>query len=80
MITPTQSKPIPLPAILVYGTSTSPALTQASWFRSEDKEAVKAAAAALKFSVIELQSDAEKPLSAGTTIQNALMLHKVWFE
>jgi hypothetical protein len=43
----------------------SPALTQASWFRAEDKEAVKAAAEALKFSVIELQTDAEKALAAG---------------
>ena len=46
-----QPKPNPLPAILVYGTPSGPALTQASWFRAEDKEAVKAAAEALKFSV-----------------------------
>ena len=65
MSTPIQPKPNPLPAILVYGTPSSPALTQASWFRAEDKEAVKAAAAALKFSVIELQTDAEKALAAG---------------
>ena len=44
MTTATQSKPNPLPAILVYGTPSGPALTQASWFRAEDKEAVKAAA------------------------------------
>src|SRR5271154_1629542 len=43
-----------------------PALTQASWFRAEDTEAVKAAAEALKFSVIELQTDADKALAAGT--------------
>ncbi len=60
-----QAKPNPLPAILVYGTPSGPALTQASWFRAEDKEAVKAAAEALKFSVIELQTDAEKALAAG---------------
>ena len=65
MSTPIQPKPNPLPAILVYGTPSSPALTQASWFRAEDKEAVKAASAALKFSVIELQTDAEKALAAG---------------
>ena len=65
MTNPTQPKPNPLPAILVYGTPSSPALTQASWFRSEDKEAVKAAAEALKFSVIELQTDADKTLAAG---------------
>ena len=57
--------PNPVPAILVYGTPTSPALTQASWFRSEDKETVKSAAEALKFSVIELQTDADKALAAG---------------
>jgi len=55
MANPTQPKTNPLPAILVYGTPTSLALTQASWFRAEDKEAVKAAAEALRFSVIELQ-------------------------
>ena len=65
MTTATQPKPNPLPAILVYGTPSGPALTQASWFRAEDKEAVKAAAEALKFSVIELQTDADRALAAG---------------
>ena len=60
-----QSKPDPVPAILVYGTPSGPALTQASWFRAEDKEAVKAAAEALKFSVIELHTDADRALAAG---------------
>jgi hypothetical protein len=54
-----------VPAILVYGTASNPALTQASWFRAEDKEAVKAAAEALKFSVIELLTDADRALAAG---------------
>jgi hypothetical protein len=44
----TQPKPTPVPGILVFGTPTNPALTQASWFRAEDKEAVKAAARELK--------------------------------
>src|ERR1700758_4379093 len=65
MTSATQPKPNPLPAILVYGTPSSPALTQAAWFRAEDKEAVKAAAEALKFSVIELQTEADKALAAG---------------
>jgi len=65
MTTPAQPNPNPLPAILVYGTPRSPELTQASWFRAEDKEAAKAAAAELKFSVIELQTDAEKALATG---------------
>jgi hypothetical protein len=53
----TQPKPDPVPAILVYGTPSGPALTQASWFRPEDKEAVKAAPKELKFSVIELRTE-----------------------
>ena len=65
MTNPTQPKPNPVPAILVYGTPSSPELTQASWFRAEDREAVKAAAEALKFSVIELRTDAEKALTVG---------------
>ncbi len=64
-ITQPKPNPNPLPAILVYGTPSGPALTQASWFRAEDKEAVKAAAEALKFSVIELQTDADRALAAG---------------
>jgi hypothetical protein len=65
MKTGTQLNPNPLPAILVYGTPSGPALTQASWFRAEDKEAVKAAAKELKFAVIELQTDADRALAAG---------------
>jgi hypothetical protein len=60
-----QPKANPVPALLVYGTPSGPALTQASWFRAEDKEAVMAAAEALKFSVIELQTDADRALAAG---------------
>jgi hypothetical protein len=65
MTNATQPKPNPVPAILVYGTPNGPAMTQASWFRPEDKEAVKAAALARKFSVIELHTDAERALAAG---------------
>jgi hypothetical protein len=65
MTNPTEPKPNSLPAILVYGTPNGPALTQASWFRAEDKEAVKAAADELKFSVIELLTDADRALAAG---------------
>jgi hypothetical protein len=54
-----------VPAILVYGTPSGPALTQASWFRADDKEAVKAAAEAMKFAVIELRTDADRALAAG---------------
>jgi hypothetical protein len=65
MTTPAQPNPNPLPAILVYGTPGSPELTQASWFRAEDQQAARAAAETLKFSVIELQTNAEKALTAG---------------
>ena len=65
MTNPIPPRSNPLPAILVYGTPSGPALTQASWFRAEDKEAVKSAAEALKFSVIELRSDADRALAAG---------------
>ena len=65
MTTATQPKPDPLPAVLVYGTPSGLAMTRASWFRAEDKEAVKAAAEALKFSVMELQTDADRALAAG---------------
>jgi hypothetical protein len=65
MANPTQPKPNPVPAILVYGTPSGPAMTQASWFRAEDKEAVKAAAKELKFSMIELRTDADRALAAG---------------
>ena len=65
MTTPTQPKSTPVPAILVYGTPSGPALTQASWFRAEDKEAVKAAAEAAEVLGDQLQTDAERALAAG---------------
>ena len=65
MTSPTQPKSTPLPALLVYGTPTSPELTQASWFRAEDKQAAKAAAETLKFSAIDIQTEAEKALTVG---------------
>src|SRR5271170_1742594 len=65
MTNPTEPQAKPLPAILVYGTPSGPALPQASWFRAEDKEAVKAAAKELKFSVIELHTDEDRALAAG---------------
>jgi hypothetical protein len=65
MTTGTQPKSNPVPAILVYGTPSGLAMTQASWFRAEDKDAVKAAAEALKFSVLKLQTDADRALAAG---------------
>ncbi len=60
MTSASQTKPNPLPAILVYGCPSSPDLTQASWFRAEDKQVAKAAAEALKFAVIDIQTEAEK--------------------
>jgi hypothetical protein len=49
----------------VYGTPTSPELTQASWFRAEDKQAAKAAAVGLKFSAIDIQTEADRVLTVG---------------
>src|ERR1700727_1617163 len=65
MTSPTHPKHTPVPAVLIYGTPTSPDLTQASWFRAEDKQAAIAAAEALKFSVIDIQTEAEKALTVG---------------
>src|SRR5271154_4298628 len=61
----TATQPKPVPAVLVYGTPTSPELTQASWFRAEDKEAAKAAAETSKFFVIDIETEAEKALTLG---------------
>jgi hypothetical protein len=65
MTSPSQPKSTPVPAVLVYGTPTSPELTQASWFRAEDRQAAKAAAEKLKFSVIEINSEPERALLVG---------------
>src|SRR5580704_14186014 len=65
MTSSNQPKPTPIPSVLVYGAPTSPDLTKASWFRAEDKQAAKAAAETLKFSVIDIQSEAEKALTIG---------------
>ncbi len=65
MTSPAQPKSTPIPAIIVYGAPTSSELTQASWFRAEDMQAAKTAAEALKFSVLELKSDAERALTVG---------------
>jgi hypothetical protein len=54
-----------VPAIIVYGTPTSRELTQASWFRAEDLQAAKTAAVALKFSVLEPKTEAERALTVG---------------
>jgi hypothetical protein len=60
-----QPKPIPTPALLVYGKPTSADLPQASWFRGEDRPNVMAAAQSLKFSVLDIPPDAEKGLTLG---------------
>ena len=60
-----QPKPIPTLALLVYGKPTSPDLPQASWFPAEDRPTVVAAAQSLKFSVLEIRTEAEKALILG---------------
>ena len=57
-----QPKPIPIPALLVYGKPTSSDVPQASWFPAEDRPTVAAAAQSLKFSVLEIRTEAEKAL------------------
>ena len=65
MTTAPQPKPIPIPALLVYGKPTSPDIPQASWFPAEDRPTVVAAAQSLKFSVLEIRTEAEKALIVG---------------
>jgi hypothetical protein len=60
-----QPKPIPIPALLVYGKPTSPDHPQASWFPAEDRPTVVAAAQSLKFAVLEIRTEAEKALIVG---------------
>jgi len=65
MTSSTPTKPIPSPALLVYGKPTSPDHPQASWFRAEDRPTVVAAAQTLKFSVLDILTDAERALTLG---------------
>lgn len=62
MTKPEPPKPIPLPVLLVYGKPASPDLPQASWFRAEDRLAVRSAAQNLKFSVIDIVTEADRAL------------------
>ena len=61
--TPTNDNPNA--ALLVYGKPTSPDLPQASWFRAEDRPAVIVAAQSLKFSVLDIQTDADRSVLVG---------------
>ena len=65
MPNPTQPKPTPTPAVLVYGKPTSPDLPQASWFRAEDRPTVVAAAQSLKFAFLDIQTEVERALTLG---------------
>jgi hypothetical protein len=65
MINSNIARPDPLAAIIVFGKPGGPDLPQACWFKAEDIAAVKAAAGPLKFSVIELRTDADKALAIG---------------
>jgi hypothetical protein len=60
-----QPKTIPFPLLFVYGKPTSPDIPQASWFRAEDRPGVTAAAQALKFAVIDINTEADRTLLAG---------------
>jgi hypothetical protein len=65
MTKPDQSKAVAIPALLVFGKPTSPDLPQASWFRIEARASITAAAQTLKFSVIDIQTEAERALTVG---------------
>ena len=65
MVNSSIGRPDPLAAIIVFGKPSDPSLPQASWFKAEDIAAVKAAAGPLKFSVIELRTEADKALAIG---------------
>jgi hypothetical protein len=65
MTNPTTTKPDPHAAVIVFGKPSGANLPQASWFKSEDIPAVKAAAGSLKFSFIELQTEADRALAIG---------------
>ena len=65
MTSPTRTRAIPIPALLVYGKPTSPDISQASWFRAEDRPTVAAAAKSLKFSVLDIRTDSDRALLAG---------------
>ena len=65
MTKPEPTKPVPLPALLVYGKPTSADLPQASWFRISDRQAVAAAAHALKLTIIDIAAEEDRALLAG---------------
>jgi hypothetical protein len=65
MTNPNIAKPDPLASIIVFGRPSGPDLPQASWFKAEDLAAVKTAAEQLKFSVLELRTEADKALAIG---------------
>jgi hypothetical protein len=64
-MTNNQTKPTPQFVLLVYGKPTSTELPQASWFRAEDRMTVISAAQSLKFSVIDVQTDADRAVLEG---------------
>jgi hypothetical protein len=65
MVNSSIARPDPLAAIIVFGKPSGPELPQASWFKAEDISAVEAAAGPLKFSVVDLRTEADKALAVG---------------
>jgi hypothetical protein len=64
MTSPTESRPIPSAALIVYGRDIS-GVPRASWFKAEDKSAAIAASQSMKLDTLELKIDEEKALAAG---------------
>jgi hypothetical protein len=65
MTSSNQPKPTSQFVLLVFGKPTSADLPQASWFSAEDRPTVIAAANALKFSVLDIQTDGDRSLLVG---------------
>jgi hypothetical protein len=67
MSTTTGKEPDPSAALIVFGRLDGVELPQAAWFKKEDSQTAETAAAALKLSVIKLQSPDEKALAVGVS-------------
>jgi len=63
MTSPTESRPNPSAALIIYGRDIS-GIPRASWFKAEDKAAAIAAAQPMKLATLELNTDEEKTLAS----------------
>ena len=66
MTSPTESRPDPLAALIVYGRDIS-GIPRASWFKADGQAAAIAAAQPMKLAILELKTYEEKTLATGTS-------------